>query len=159
MCVCVGDREEGRKGKRRRECILTAWCEAVIVTCLLSEDDSVSQSGRAEPAGDVYVPLPSAGQGEAQRWGESKPESILSSFHQGSLCAPQLLSRMLTTLPLTLAIALLAGGTGSRVREGLGQSLQDPCLSLSFVCCALSLSLTGSCPGLLRLELIRLTSV
>lgn len=70
------------------------------MTCPPSKDDSVSQSGGAEPAGDVSVPLPSAGQGEAQRRGEAEPKSILSSFHQGSLCAPKPLSWMLTNTAL-----------------------------------------------------------
>lgn len=60
----------------------------------------MSQRGGAEPAGAVSVPLHSAGQGEAQRRGEAEPESILSSFHQGSLCAPKPLSWMLMNTAL-----------------------------------------------------------
>lgn len=115
MCVWsmrVGDREEeGRKSKRKRECILTALCEAVVVTCPLSEEDSVSQRGRAQPAGMCMCLSPWQGR-EGPRGGEN-PSLSLSSLHFiREIYMPKLLCLMLANTALDPSHSSAGWGIG-----------------------------------------------
>lgn len=72
-----------------------------------------AQHGRAESAVDAQLPLPSVQQGAAQRRGGIQAWVCgLFPFHQGSLCAPKLLSLLLINLALGLSNS--SAGCGER---------------------------------------------